>query len=327
MTNPKLLFHAVIGKVKACAIPSNFRYLLTGENGFSRPRMPLQCRGSTFHRVIPNFMSHGGVFTRDNWTSCEPIFDKRSTEEKEKTTKTAIQPLVTTKLLATNAHLGGRRVAAHHFKTYICGSRNGINIVDSDKTLVCLRNAFSFMSALIREKGRFLFLKTNNIFIQEIMEEMASRVDDSQWKIGNLMTNPSALPRKISRKKKINLGSTHLPDCIVILDGDGKSSVIHEADQSQIPIVSLVDPQIPLESYKRISYPIPANATRQFIYMFCHLITKIVFDERERNGDSVVIEDFDDIAENSDVKVENIRQLTEDPDVEGDRDLSLLTAA
>lgn len=326
MTNPKVIFNAVTGKVKAGAIPGNFRYLWTGENGFNRSGMPLLYRGSTFHRIIPNTMSHGGIFTRDNSTGSESIFDKKSNEEKEKTTKTAIQSLVTTKLLTTNAHLG-RRVAAHHFKTYICGSRNGVNIIDSDKTLICLRNAFNFMSALIREKGRFLFLKTNNIFIQEIMEEMTSRVNESQWKIGNLMTNPSALPRKISRKKKINLGSTHLPDCIVILDGDTKSSVIREADQSQIPIVSIVDPQIPLESYKRISYPIPANATRQFIYMFCHLMTKIVFYERERNGDSVVIEDFDEIAENSDVKVENSKQLTEDPDVGGDRDLSLLSPA
>ncbi|KAJ6819486.1 ribosomal protein S2 [Iris pallida] len=326
MTNPKVLFNAVTKNVKGGAIPGKFRYLWTGENGLRRSGVQFHYRSSTFHRVIPNTMPHGWVFTRDNWTSSESLFDKKSTEEKEKTTKTAIQSLVTTKLLTTNAHLG-RRVAAHHFKTYICGSRNGVNIIDSDKTLICLRNAFNFMSALIREKGRFLFLKTNNIFIQEIMEEMASRVNCSQWKIGNLMTNPSALPRKISRKKKLNLGSTHLPDCIVILDVDSKSSVIREADQSQIPIVSIVDPQIPLESYKRISYPIPANATRQFIYLFCHLMTKIAFYERERNGDSVVIEDFDEIVENSDVKVEDSKQLTEDADVEGDGDLSPLAAA
>ena len=36
-------------------------------------------------------------------------------------------------------------------------------------------------------------------------------------------------------------------------------SVILEADRSQIPIASLVDSKILLGSYKRITYPIPAN--------------------------------------------------------------------
>jgi len=73
---------------------------------------------------------------------------------------------VCTKLLCTNAHLG-RRVAAHHFKVYICGcgSRNGIAILDSGKTLICLRNALHFIGSLIRKKGRSFFLKTNHIYL------------------------------------------------------------------------------------------------------------------------------------------------------------------
>jgi ribosomal protein S2 len=43
------------------------------------------------------------------------------------------------------AHLG-RRLADHHFKAYICGSRNGIAILDSDKTLICLRDALLWVS-------------------------------------------------------------------------------------------------------------------------------------------------------------------------------------
>ena len=102
---------------------------------------------------------------------------------------------VCTKLLSTNAHLG-RRVAAHHFKVYICGSRNGIAILDSDKTLICLRNALHFIGSLIRKKGRSFFLKTNQIFLYEIMEEMASCINDSQWKIGAFLTNSYANPKK-----------------------------------------------------------------------------------------------------------------------------------
>nr|UYK51788.1 ribosomal protein S2 [Paphiopedilum micranthum] len=187
--------------------------------------------------------------------------------------------IVCQKLLSTNAHLG-RRVAAHHFKVYICGSRNGIAILDSDKTLICLRNAFHFIGSPIRQKGRSFFFKNKNLFLSEIMEEMASCINDSQWRIGAFLTSS---PKKIrSRKKKINDGSNQQPDCVVLLDADIKSSVILEADRSQIPIASLVDSTIPLGSYQRITYPIPANAPIQFVYLFRHSITKTVILERGR---------------------------------------------
>nr|BCT43333.1 ribosomal protein S2 [Musella lasiocarpa] len=194
-----------------------------------------------------------------------------------------IHSIVIHKLLSTKAHLG-RRVAAHHFnKVYICGSRNGIAIIDSDKTLICLRNAFHFIGSLIRQKGRSFLLKTKNNHISYIMEEMASCINDSQCRIGAFFTNSSSSTQKIrSRNKKINLGSNQQPDCVIILDAERKSSVILEADRSQIPIASLVFSTIPLRSYKRITYPIPANDPIQFIYLFCHSITKTVILERGR---------------------------------------------
>ena len=89
---------------------------------------------------------------------------------------------------------------------------------------------------------------------------MGSCINDSQWKIGAFLTNSYANPKKFrSRKKKIYFGLNQQPDCVVILYPDRKSSVILEADRSQIPIASLVDSTIPWESYKRINYPIPAN--------------------------------------------------------------------
>lgn len=185
-----------------------------------------------------------------------------------------IHSLIFTQLLSANAHLG-HRVAAHHFKVYICGSRNGIAILDSDKTLICLRNALHFIGSPIRQKGRSFFLKTNHVFIYEIMDEMAGCINDSQWKIGAFLTNSCSSKKKIrSRKKKINLGLNQKPDCVLILDADRKSSVILEADRSKIPIASLVDSTTPLGSYQRITYPIPANDPIQFVYLFRHSLAK-----------------------------------------------------
>lgn len=115
-----------------------------------------------------------------------------------------------------------------------------------------------------------------------IMEKMGSCINDSQWKIGAFLTNSYANPKKFrSRKKKIHFGLNQQPDCAVIPNPDRKSSVILEANRSQIPIASLVDSTIPCPSYKRITYPIPANDPPiQFIYLFRHSITKTVILER-----------------------------------------------
>ncbi|THU42910.1 hypothetical protein C4D60_Mb00t04890 [Musa balbisiana] len=170
----------------------------------------------------------------------------------------------------------GRQIR-HSRVIYICSSRNGIAILDSDKTLICLRNALNFIGSLIRQKGRSFLLKTQKNHISYIMEEMASCINDSQCRIGAFFTHSCSSPTKIrSRKNKINFGSNQQPDCVVILDPERKCSVILEADRSQIPIASLVFSMIPLISYKRCTYPIPTNDPIQFIYLFCHSITKIV---------------------------------------------------
>uniref|UniRef100_A0A0E0JRW7 Uncharacterized protein n=1 Tax=Oryza punctata TaxID=4537 RepID=A0A0E0JRW7_ORYPU len=193
-----------------------------------------------------------------------------------------ILSMVYTKLLCTNAHLGGRRVDAHHFQVYICGSRNGIAILDSDKTLICLRTALHFIGSPIHKKCRSFLLKTNHLFRYEIMEEMASCINDSQWKIGTFFSNYLANKIKFRlRTKKINFGLNQQPDCAVILNADRKSSVILEAARSQIPIAFLVDSTIPWESHKRITYPIPANDPIQFVYLFRHSVTKTGILERK----------------------------------------------
>lgn len=70
----------------------------------------------------------------------------------------------------------------------------------------------------------------------------------------------------------------------MIMDTERKSSVILEADKLQIPIVGLVDSSMPWEVYKKITYPIPANDSVQFVYLFCNLITKTFLLEQKRMG-------------------------------------------
>ncbi|KAG5018021.1 hypothetical protein JHK87_013876 [Glycine soja] len=198
-----------------------------------------------------------------------------------------IHSVVIQKLLSTNAQVG-RRVAAHHLKEFTYGFRNKMAIIDSDKTLICMRSACNFMASLARHNGRFMFINTNPLF-DEIFDLMTKKVGsyspstNSLWRTGGFLTN-SLSPKKFrSRNKKLVFGPTQPPDCIFIVDTERKSSVINEAFKLQIPVVALVDSAMPLDVYKRIAYPVPANHSVQFVYLFCNLITKTLLHEKAKS--------------------------------------------
>ncbi len=176
-------------------------------------------------------------------------------------------------------------------KEYIFGQRNGIYIIDLQKSLKLFKNAIQFMYELGAQGKTVLFVGTKRQ-AQEAVQEAAQRTSmfyvNQRW-LGGLLTNFVTIQKSIKRfreleamrnngqyelfskkevaryereRKKLekNLAGikdmTSLPDALFVIDTNQEAIAVKEAAKLGIPIIGVADTNCDPD---QIDYIIPAN--------------------------------------------------------------------
>jgi small subunit ribosomal protein S2 len=226
------------------------------------------------------------------------------------------QGITMRQLLEAGVHFGHQTKRWNpKMKPYIFGARNGIYIVDLQKTVRLAREAFRFVSDVCAKGGSVLFVGTKKQAQDAVIEESTRSGQfhvTNRW-LGGTLTNFKTIKSGIDRLKtlekmstdgtfeklpkkevavlqnemdklKKNLGGiqdmSRLPGCLFVIDPKKEHIAIHEATRLGIPIVGLVDTNCDPEG---IEYVIPGNddAIRS-IRLFCGKIADAAIEGKAR---------------------------------------------
>jgi small subunit ribosomal protein S2 len=195
-------------------------------------------------------------------------------------------------LLEAGVHFGHQTKRWNpKMKPYIFGARNGIYIIDLQKTVVLARSALRFVSESVGKGGSVLFVGTKKQAQDAIKEESVRSGQFSvtnRW-LGGTLTNFKTVKQGIDRLKTIekmaadgtyerlpkkevaqlerereklekNLGGikdlSRLPSALFVIDTKKEHIAVHEANRLGIPVVAVVDTNCDPEG---IDYVIPGN--------------------------------------------------------------------
>jgi small subunit ribosomal protein S2 len=185
-------------------------------------------------------------------------------------------------LLEAGVHFGHQvRRWNPKMKEYIFGERNGIYIIDLQKTQRMFREAIGFVTNIIAEdKGRTVLFVGTKRQAQDAIREEAERCGqfyvNQRW-LGGLLTNFQTVQKtdgryeKLTKKERIKLdrereslnknlsgikSMSRLPDAVFIIDVKKEEIAVAEANRLGIPIVAVVDTNCSPEG---IDYVIPGN--------------------------------------------------------------------
>ncbi len=195
-------------------------------------------------------------------------------------------------LLEAGVHFGHpTRKWNPKMKKYVFTARNGIYILDLEKTVTLIDEAYAYVKQLVEAGGTILFVGTKKQAKEPIIEE-AKRAGmfymGNRW-LGGTLTNFKTIRSRVDRLTKLNQMETtgefdllpkkevlnlkaerqklednlggikemrNLPSALFVVDPGKEHIAVHEAKSLGIPIIALVDTNCDPDD---IDYVIPGN--------------------------------------------------------------------
>jgi small subunit ribosomal protein S2 len=195
-------------------------------------------------------------------------------------------------LLEAGVHFGHQTKRWNpKMKPYIFGARNGIYIIDLQKTVRLFKNAYSFVTEAAQAGETVLFVGTKKQAQDSVAEE-AQRCGmyfvNERW-LGGMLTNFSTVKQSIDRLKKLDAmvadgtieaytkkeqlklakereklegtlggikGMGKVPGVLFVVDPKNEEIAVSEAKKLGIPVVAIVDTNCDPDD---INYVIPGN--------------------------------------------------------------------
>ncbi|MBM3796347.1 MAG: 30S ribosomal protein S2 [Acidobacteria bacterium] len=218
-------------------------------------------------------------------------------------------------LLEAGVHFGHQTKRWNpKMKEYIFGERNGIYIIDLQKTLKLFKDAMRFVAEQAASGKNVLFVGTKRQ-AQEAIAEEATRCSmfyiNQRW-LGGLLTNFVTVQKSIKRLKELNamaesgdwqgrakkeIGRLErerkhlnqslagikdmggLPDLLFVVDSSKESIAVSEARKLGIPVVAVVDTNCDPDV---VDYVIPGNDDAlRAIRLFTNKISEAVVEGRQ----------------------------------------------
>lgn len=234
-------------------------------------------------------------------------------------------------LLESGVHFGHQvKRWDPRMKKYIFAERNGIHIIDLQKTILSIKEAYEAVRKVVSSGKSVLFVGTKKQAQQTIAKE-AERCGmyyvNNRW-LGGMLTNFSTIKKSLIRLKKLekmesdgtfdsltkkeiasiqkeksklekNLGGIkemkELPGIIFIVDTRNEAIAVAEANRMGIPVVAVVDTNC---NPNGITYPIPGNDDAiRAISLFTQIIANAVIEAGNDSTGLKIIETLQDEEE------------------------------
>ena len=246
-------------------------------------------------------------------------------------------------LLEAGVHFGHQtRRWDPRMAEYIFQARNGIHIIDLQKTSKKLDEAYAFIKEQAEEGKTILFVGTKKQ-AQECVKEAAEKSGmfyvNERW-LGGTLTNFKTIRKRIERlaelekmqedgtfevlpKKEVillkkemdklekNLGGikemTQIPDVIFVVDPKKEHIAVQEARKLNIPLVGLVDTNCDPND---VDYVIPGNDDAiRAVKLVTDVLANAVIEGKQ--GESLEAEEEQPVEESEEMSMEEVAQSEE----------------